>query len=107
VYIAKKIEGNRFVIAGGTALEVSWQVTGIRQDAYANDHRIKVEVQKPASEHGRYLYPDSIAKDRRPQSELFDDGNADEAVLGPFHNKRLASVPDRFVVGSGRSRQQR
>ena|SRR5215472_10866464 len=67
VYIAKKIEGNRFVIAGGRdGMEGSWQVTGIRQDAYANDHRIKVEEQNPASEHGRYLYPDSIAKDRRP-----------------------------------------
>src|SRR5215469_14144678 len=46
----------------------------------------------------RYLYPESIANERSPRGELFDDRNADEAVLGPFHDKRLASVPYRFVV---------
>src|SRR5581483_9579557 len=41
VFIAEKIKDNRFKIAGGwPGLEVSWQVTGIRQDAYANAHRI-------------------------------------------------------------------
>ena len=28
-------------------VKVSWQVTGIRQDAYANAHRIQVEEEKP------------------------------------------------------------
>ena len=59
VYVATKIEGQRFRIAGGTAgLEVSWQVTGIRQDPYANAHRIPVEELKPAAERGTYLYPE-------------------------------------------------
>jgi hypothetical protein len=51
VYISTEISGNQFRIAGGRAgLKVSWQVTGIRHDAYANAHRIPVEVEKPASE---------------------------------------------------------
>lgn len=51
VYIATEISGNQFQIAGGrTGLKVSWQVTGIRHDAYANALRIPVEVEKPASE---------------------------------------------------------
>jgi hypothetical protein len=59
VYIAEKIRGNRFKIAGGTpGLEVSWQVTGIRQDAWANAHRIVVEEDKPDSERGYYLDPE-------------------------------------------------
>jgi hypothetical protein len=59
VYIAEKIQGNRFKIAGGTpGLEVSWQVTGVRQDAYANAHRILVEEDKPTAEQGRYLHPE-------------------------------------------------
>lgn len=59
VYIAQEIAGNRFVIAGGTpGLKVSWQVTGIRQDAWANAHRIPVEVEKPAKEQGYYLHPE-------------------------------------------------
>ncbi|MHC4500493.1 MAG: autotransporter outer membrane beta-barrel domain-containing protein, partial [Planctomycetota bacterium] len=58
VYIAEKISGNRFKIAGGKkAMEVSWQVTGVRQDAYAKANRIVVEENKPAEERGYYLHP--------------------------------------------------
>jgi hypothetical protein len=59
VHIAEKIQNNRFRISGGTAgLEVSWQVTGIRQDPYAQQHRVKVEVDKPMGERGKYLHPE-------------------------------------------------
>ena len=39
-------------------VKVSWQVTGIRQDAYANAHRVVPEVNKQGKEKGRYLYPE-------------------------------------------------
>jgi hypothetical protein len=42
----QKIRGNRFVIRSKPGVEVSWQVTGIRKDSYANAHRIQVEVAK-------------------------------------------------------------
>ncbi|MEE8573300.1 MAG: hypothetical protein V3T20_08535, partial [Gemmatimonadota bacterium] len=59
VYIAEKIQGNSFVIAGGDpGMEVSWQVTGVRQDPYADEHRIAVEQDKPAHESGKYLHPE-------------------------------------------------
>jgi len=36
VYVAEEISANRFKIGGGTpGLKVSWQVTGIRKDPYA------------------------------------------------------------------------
>ncbi|MEO5721449.1 MAG: hypothetical protein ABIR71_08275 [Chthoniobacterales bacterium] len=38
-------------------VKVSWQVTGIRQDAYAKEHPIVVEKSKSAEEQGKYLYP--------------------------------------------------
>jgi hypothetical protein len=38
-------------------VKVSWQVTGIRHDPYAEQHPITVEQDKPASEKGKYLYP--------------------------------------------------
>jgi hypothetical protein len=58
LHIAEKISGNRFKIAGGSSgMEVSWQVTGIRQDPYANAHRIEVEVEKTGKERGKYLSP--------------------------------------------------
>ena len=51
--------GSRFKIAGGTsAMKVSWQVTGIRKDPWANTHRVQVEENKPAKERGYYIHPD-------------------------------------------------
>src|SRR5919106_1402263 len=50
---------SRFKIAGGASgMEVSWQVTGIRKDPWANAHRIQVEGAKPDKERGYYLHPD-------------------------------------------------
>jgi prepilin-type processing-associated H-X9-DG protein len=50
---------SRFKIAGGTSgMKVSWQVTGIRKDPWANAHRIQVEEDKPDKERGYYLHPD-------------------------------------------------
>jgi hypothetical protein len=48
-----------FKVAGGTSgMKVSWQVTGIRKDPWANAHRVQVEEDKPDKERGRYIYPD-------------------------------------------------
>jgi trimeric autotransporter adhesin len=56
--IAEKIKGNRFKIRTSLPfVEVSWQVTGIRKDAYAEKHRIQVEEEKPEKERGSYLHP--------------------------------------------------
>ncbi len=60
LYVSQKIKNNTFKIAGGKAgMEVSWQITGIRHDPYANLHRIKVEEEKPIAERGKYLHPDA------------------------------------------------
>jgi hypothetical protein len=59
LYVAQEISGNRFKIAGAKpAAKVSWQVKGVRQDAYAKAHRIKVEEDKPADQRGHYLHPE-------------------------------------------------
>ncbi len=56
--IAEKIHNGRFMIKTDKPdVEVSWQVTGIRQDPWANEHRIQVEVDKPIDEKGYYLVP--------------------------------------------------
>jgi hypothetical protein len=58
LYIAEEVSGNRFKIAGGKpGMKVSWEVTGIRQDTFANKHRIPVEEVKPAEERGQLLVP--------------------------------------------------
>ncbi len=59
LYVAEEINGNKFRIAGGKpGSKVSWQVTGIRHDPYAEQYRIPVEKDKPASEKGTYLHPE-------------------------------------------------
>ncbi|MBI3950692.1 MAG: hypothetical protein HY314_09590 [Acidobacteria bacterium] len=59
LYIAEKMKHNRFKIAGGIpGMEVSWQVTGIRHDAYAQAHPVVVEEEKSIKERGTYLHPD-------------------------------------------------
>ena len=58
LYIAQEISDSRFQIAGGKpGMKVSWQVTGIRQDAYAEAYPMSVELEKPADERGTYLHP--------------------------------------------------
>ena len=42
--------------------KISWQITGIRQDTWANDNRIPVEEAKPKAERGTYLYPQGFGK---------------------------------------------
>jgi hypothetical protein len=61
-------------------VRVSWQVTGVRQDAWANAHRIPVEQVKPAGERGLYIHPElfgapaekSITLHRHP--EMLESG---------------------------------
>jgi hypothetical protein len=43
-------------------MKVSWQVTGIRQDAYARVRRIPVEEMKPEDERGSYLHPHAFGE---------------------------------------------
>jgi hypothetical protein len=38
-------------------MKVSWQVTGIRHDAYAEAHPLPVEEDKLPEEQGTYLHP--------------------------------------------------
>jgi len=77
LYVAQKMTDNHFKVAGGKpGMEVSWQVTGIRHDAYARDHRIAVEEDK-GKERGFYLYPAGFNEPKGkavgPTGKLFAD----------------------------------
>jgi hypothetical protein len=74
--VGSEITDNHFAIrTNAPNVKVSWQVTGVRQDAYAKAHRIIVEEDKPEKERGFYLHPDvfnqpeekSIEWARQPQ----------------------------------------
>ena len=57
--VATEMKDNHFTIrTNKPRVKVSWLVTGIRQDAWANAHRIPTEEEKPADEQGKYLHPE-------------------------------------------------
>jgi len=64
--VAKEIHNNRFTIrTNKPRVKVSWQVTGIRQDAYPNAHRIQIEEDKPAEERGHYCIRSSSVSQKK------------------------------------------
>lgn len=57
--IAEEISDKRFVIRTDKPhVKVSWQVTGVRHDPWANANRIEVEQLKPESKRGTYSHPE-------------------------------------------------
>jgi len=59
--VAEKVQNNRFVIrTDQPGAEVSWQVTGIRRDAWARGNPIPVEEVKPVEARGYYLHPEAF-----------------------------------------------
>jgi hypothetical protein len=65
--VASEIKNNRFTIKTDKPnVKVSWQVSGIRQDAYAQAHPMQVEVEKPQAKRGKYLFPQGFG---RPESD--------------------------------------
>lgn len=60
VFVSQGIKDNRFRISGGhPGAQVSWQVTGIRQDAWAKANPLVVEEKKPQQERGFFLHPEA------------------------------------------------
>jgi hypothetical protein len=71
LHISRKVDGGSFDIAAGNpGAEVSWMVTGIRQDAWAEANRIPLEVDKSTNDRGRYLHPELYGPDAKPVTEL-------------------------------------
>jgi hypothetical protein len=80
-WVSAEVNQNSFAISTDKPnVKVSWQVTGIRQDAWANAHRIPVEVEKAKVDQGHYLNP-----------ELY--GHADEPGIIELHHPRPQPRP--------------
>jgi hypothetical protein len=55
--VKEKVKGNKFVIQTNEPnVEVSWMVTGVRHDKYADAHRVVAEVDKEPELKGYYLH---------------------------------------------------
>ncbi len=56
--VFKKVEGNVFIIQTNQPnIEVSWQVTGVRKDPWAEKNRVIPEVDKKPEDKGKYIHP--------------------------------------------------
>ena len=89
--VAAKMKDGKFTIRTDKAnVEISWQVTGIRHDAWANAHRIPNEEEKPANEQGKYLHP-----------ELFGAG-PEKSVNAASGNTDLIIVKAPATAATGR-----
>ena len=87
--VATKMANRQFTIKTDKPnVEVSWQVTGVRHDAWAEAHRIPVEQMKEGKERGLYLHPElfgapaekSIAAARHPNAAKMTK----EAAISPI-----------------------
>jgi hypothetical protein len=66
IVAAKMTNGSFTIKTSKPGVEVSWQVTGIRQDAWANAHRIQVEVDKAQRDQGHYIHPELFGHEGEP-----------------------------------------
>ena len=88
--VVRKISNNQFTIRTSRPdTEVSWQVTGIRHDAFAEANRVAVEVTKNADETGTYLHPELWGQpiDRRVDRARDAELGASRTGVSPLYQK--------------------
>jgi hypothetical protein len=84
LYVAQEISGNHFVIAGGQpGAKVSWMVTGVRKDPFAERFRIPVEEAKPEEMRGLYLHPEAYDLPRHMSIDRADGGDESRPAVPP------------------------
>lgn len=97
--VSQEVKNNTFEIkTDKPSVKVSWQVTGIRKDNYANAHRVIPEVEKEPEMKGRYLHPVEMGKSRslgideytRPKntSEIQKDIKTDNKEVKQVQNQQ-------------------
>jgi trimeric autotransporter adhesin len=69
-WVAEEVEHGQFKIASdATQTKISWQITAVRQDAFAKAHPLIVEQAKPARERGFYQNPELFGQPGERQTE--------------------------------------
>jgi hypothetical protein len=92
--VMEEIKGNQFMIASDKPnVKVSWQVTGVRNDAYAKKNRVIPEQDKPDSEKGKYLNADAFGL---PREESLHSVKSEEEIKK--RDKLLDSVKPQEVI---------
>jgi len=86
-YILSEISGNQFVIKTDKPnVKISWQVTGVRQDKYANAHRVVPEVDKEPEFKGYYLHAAEWGKPANKSIDWLTNAQPAEGNIGQKKN---------------------
>jgi trimeric autotransporter adhesin len=87
--VLSEVSDNQFTIKTDKPnVKVSWQVTGIRQDAWANANRIPLEVSKEPADQGLYLHPELFGAPPERSITLAHHPMASKQKLDPRILKR-------------------
>ncbi len=74
--VLKEIANNQFVIqTDKPGVKVSWQVTGVRKDPFAEKNRVVPEVDKSPEEKGKYLHPEAYGQPTQKRIGLENNFN--------------------------------
>lgn len=96
--IDKKMENNTFKIRTDKPnVEVSWQVTGVRHDRWAEENRVIPEVQKTGDEIGKYQNPEVFGQ---PDSKRYVPGQGAHGIPKIEPVKAQPVLNDSFSPGS-------
>jgi hypothetical protein len=69
-WIAEEVSNGKFKIATNAShVKVSWQIVGVRQDAFAKANPLVPEQEKPSTEKGFYLHPELFGQPAEKQTE--------------------------------------
>lgn len=83
--VTQEVRDNRFAIATqGPEVKVSWQVSGVRRDAFARANPLVAEEEKPEEERGTYLHPDAWGKPAEAGRDFARAAALDERQMEPF-----------------------
>ena len=96
--VKEEISNNTFIVQTNEAnVKVSWQVTAVRNDKYAEQNRIEPEQIKNEREKGKYLHPEVYGKtnneriynkqDNKEAKEIIDNKNKEHEI-----NKEAAKL---------------
>jgi hypothetical protein len=104
--IAEEIKDNRFKIrTSSPQVKVSWQVTGTRQDAWANQNRLPVEEAKPEVERGFYQNPTAFGQSEERSLEWARHPEMMKQQKEQ-RERRERAQPNQAVAPAARSNQQ-
>ena len=74
--VAQVINANQFVIKTDKPnVKVSWMVTGVRNDKWAQVRRVVPEVEKVGAAKAKYLHPEPYGKDKSYRIGIVGNNN--------------------------------